>query len=129
MSDMLRVVSRKSAGASDVHTKNYHTPGNLPPELSDEIQSPVLDLLQGREMENRDVDIQMLAQETIARMAHLDADLQCNLGGSILKDLRDRVNHADQQMIDRAFEVMGKFPHFARARAAVVMKALQSLAQ
>ena len=79
-------------------------------------------------MENPDVEIQQLAQKALERLAHLDADLQCNVGGSILRDLRDRVGAQQQELIDRAFEVMGKFPNFARARAAVVTKALQSLA-
>lgn len=73
------------------------------------------------------MDIQTLAREALDRISQLDADLQCNLGGSVLRELRDQVSKNQQDLIDRTFEVMAKFPHFARARAAVVKKALQSL--
>lgn len=79
-------------------------------------------------MENQNVNIQTLAQDALDRISPLDADLQCNLGGSILRELRDQVNKNQQDLIDRTFEVMAKFPHFARARAAVVKKALEALA-
>lgn len=78
-------------------------------------------------MENQNVDIQTLAREALDRISQLDADLQCNLGGSVLRELRDQVSKNQQDLIDRTFEVMAKFPNFARARAAVVKKALQSL--
>jgi len=79
-------------------------------------------------MENQNVDIQTLAREALDRISQLDADLQCNLGGSVLRELRDQVSKNQQDLIDRTFEVMAKVPNFARGRAAVVKKALQSLA-
>ncbi len=78
-------------------------------------------------MENDDVNIQTLAQQALDRIAHLDPDLQCNLGGSVLRELRGRGAESHQELIDRTFEVMGKFPNFARARAAVLIKALKTL--
>ena len=73
------------------------------------------------------MNIQILAQQALDRIAHLDADLQCNLGGSVLLELRGRGADSEQELIDRTIEVMGRFPHFARARAAVLIKALKTL--
>lgn len=73
------------------------------------------------------MNIQILAQQALDRIAHLDPDLQCNLGGSVLRELRGRAADAEQALIDRTFEVMGRFPNFARARAAVLIKALKTL--
>lgn len=40
-------------------------------------------------MENDDANIQTLAQQALDRIAHLDPDLQCNLGGPpVLRELR-----------------------------------------
>lgn len=78
-------------------------------------------------MENEEVNIQMLAQQALDRLAHLDPDLQCNLGTSVLRELRNQSGNSQQELIDRTFEVMGKFPNFARARAAVLIKALKTL--
>jgi hypothetical protein len=78
-------------------------------------------------MDEADMNIAALAQETLVRIAHLDADMQCNVGGSALRELRLRAQGSQQQAIDHALEVMGKFPNFARARAAVVIKALKGL--
>ena len=78
-------------------------------------------------MEEADMNIAVLAQETLARIAHLDADMQCNVGGSALRELRLRASGAQLTAIDHALEVMAKFPNFARARAAVVTKALKGL--
>lgn len=75
------------------------------------------------------MNIQRLAQQTLDQLAHLDPDLQCNLGTVILKDLREQANEAHQVLIDRTFEVMSKFPHFARARAAVVIKAFKTMTE
>ena len=72
--------------------------------------------------------IQELARQALNRIAGLDADLQCNLGTSVLRELRERVAGPQQELIDRAFGVIAKFPHYARLRAAVVVKTLQSLA-
>lgn len=74
------------------------------------------------------MEIEMLAREALQRIAGLDPDMQCNLGGSVLRELRERGAQKHQMAIDHALEVMGKFPNFARARAAVVLKALKGLA-
>lgn len=78
-------------------------------------------------MEKPEVTIQTLAQQALDRMAHLDPDLQCNLGDAVLRELRGLGGPSHQALIDRTFEVMGKFPNFARARAAVLLKALKTL--
>lgn len=74
------------------------------------------------------MEIQKLARQALDRITGLDADLQCNLGASVLKELRDRAAGPKADLIDRAFGVIAKFPHYARPRAAVVLKTLQSLA-
>ena len=78
-------------------------------------------------MENDEVNIQMLAQQALHRLSPLDPDLECNLGTSVLRELRNQSGDSQQALIDRTFEVMGKFPNFARARAAVLIKALKTL--
>lgn len=80
-------------------------------------------------MENDEVNIQMLAQQALDRLSNLDPDLQCNLGTSVLRELRNLGGDSQQALIDRTFEVMGKFPNFARARAAVLIKALKTLTE
>lgn len=80
-------------------------------------------------MENKDVNIQLLAQQALDRLANLDPDLQCNLGTNVLRELRNQAGDSHQALIDRTFEVMGKFPNFARARAAVLIKALKTLTE
>jgi len=78
-------------------------------------------------MENDEVNIQILAQQALDRLSQLDPDLQCNLGTSVLRELRNQSGDSQQALIDRTFEVMAKFPNFARARAAVLIKALKTL--
>jgi hypothetical protein len=80
-------------------------------------------------MENEEVNIQALAQQALDRLSHLDPDLQCNLGTTVLRELRNQGGDSHQALIDRTFEVMGKFPNFARARAAVLIKALKTLTE
>lgn len=74
------------------------------------------------------MDIQILARQALDRITGLDPDLQSNLGATMLRELRDRVGSDQQDLIDRAFGVLAKFPHYARPRAAVIMKTLQNLA-
>lgn len=74
------------------------------------------------------MDIQILARQALDRITGLDPDLQCNLGATVLRELRERVGAQHQDLIDRAFGVIAKFPNYARPRAAVVLKTLQSLA-
>jgi len=78
-------------------------------------------------VENDEVNIQILAQQALDRLSQLDPDLQCNLGTSVLRELRNQSGDSQQALIDRTFEVMAKFPNFARARAAVLIKALKTL--
>jgi hypothetical protein len=73
-------------------------------------------------VEKDEVNIQTLAQQALDRIANLDPDLQCNLGGSVLRELRGLGAQSQQ-------ELMGKFPNFARARAAVLLKALKTLTE
>ncbi|MEW6278867.1 MAG: hypothetical protein AB1758_09610 [Candidatus Eremiobacterota bacterium] len=58
-----------------------------------------------------------------------NAEEQAALGKAILRALIDRADAAQRTMVERALEVMDKFPHFPRPRAAVVRQALKSLAQ
>lgn len=73
------------------------------------------------------MNIQNLAAQALERIAGLDAELQCNLGTMLLRDWQERAGGDQKDLIERAFGVMAKFPHFARARAAVLVKTLQSL--
>lgn len=56
------------------------------------------------------------------------SEAQSAAGHSVLRRLRDLADEGQRQFVERALEVMGKFPHFARPRAAVALQALKSLA-
>ena len=72
--------------------------------------------------------------DQLARVAYqcvqrLDSsEAQSAAGHSVLRRLRELADESQGQFVERALEVMAKFPHFARPRAAVALQALKSLA-
>ena len=75
------------------------------------------------------VNLRQLAGDALSNMRGLTAEEQSQAGAFVLAQARDLGDSRTREMAERALEVMEKFPHFPRPRAAVVMRALESLAK
>ena len=92
---------------------------------SQTVPSEVNRLLQ----EAEDLPLAELAGKAAVMVATLQgAETQSQAGFAVLTHLRPRCDEGQRDLVDRALEVMHKFPHFPRPRAAVLMKALKKLA-
>ena len=79
--------------------------------------------------ETEGLPLQELAGKAATVVATLSgAETQSQAGFAVLTHIRPRCDEAQGALVDRALEVMNKFPHFPRPRAAVLMKALKKLA-
>lgn len=76
-----------------------------------------------------ELPVQEMAGKAAVLVATLDgAETQSQAGFAVLTHLRPACDESQGVLVDRALEVMNKFPHFPRPRAAVLMKALKKLA-
>lgn len=75
-----------------------------------------------------DVPVADLARRAAQVVAAIDgAEAQSNAGRCMLNYLRPRADESQITLIDRALEVLDKFPNFPRPRAAVIRRALETL--
>lgn len=76
------------------------------------------------------VPSQQLAADAVSEITQLPTPEDQSLAGlAVLKALKVRGDAGVQDFVERALEVMQKFPHFARPRAAVALRALNALAK
>ena len=73
---------------------------------------------------------QRLAADAVSEISRLTTPEDQSLAGlAVLKALKARGDAGVQDFVERALEVMQKFPHFARPRAAVALRALSALSK
>ncbi|MGE0494586.1 MAG: hypothetical protein AB7S38_35580 [Vulcanimicrobiota bacterium] len=88
----------------------------LPPELA----SLLADVQQEEPAE--------VARRTITLIGKTPSpDQQAEIGRHALNFLKPRLEPSQIETVERALEVMDKFPHFPRPRAGVALKALKAL--
>lgn len=76
------------------------------------------------------VPSQQLAADAVSEINRLNTPEDQSLAGlAVLKVLKSRGDAGVQDFVERALEVMQKFPNFARPRAAVALRALNALAK
>ena len=73
--------------------------------------------------------VSRMAGEALRNLRGLSAEEQSEAGAFVLGQARQYGDEKARDLADRALQVMEKFPHFPRPRAAVIMKALESLAK
>ncbi|MBI3929456.1 MAG: hypothetical protein HY319_28180 [Armatimonadetes bacterium] len=90
----------------------------LPPAIQSVIQSPA------------GTTFEQIANQAVSALTMLDSpDVQSTAGQSVLVFLQGRGDSRQQEFVDRALQVMDKFPNYPRPRAAVALQALKTLAQ
>ncbi len=73
--------------------------------------------------------LRQMAGDALTQIRGLSAEEQCEAGAYMLGQARQFGDDQIRDFADRALQVMEKFPHFPRPRAAVAMRALESLAK
>ena len=83
----------------------------------------------GAEIVEKGSALRQLAGEALTNLRGLSAEEQSAAGAYVLGQARQYGDEKARELADRALQVMEKFPHFPRPRAAVIMRALESLAK